>query len=134
MNDFIENAISDAGLEMQVNETEADLYMCKISNTLDPDVKWQRNITMKAGYGAPTLGNVLYYYALRAQEVSQTDDVLEWARETERDLNHPKTLANYGQLVQDKTDLRLLLSEPVYQKMMAGLEISQAIGNAGGYN
>lgn len=119
---------------MQISETEPGLYACTITSTANPDFKWQRSINTKEGYDAPALGNVIYHYALRTQEVSQYDDVLEWADDNDRDLNDMKTIPDFKQLVQDKTDLRLMLSEPVYQTMMAALEISQAIGNAGGYN
>ena len=130
MDDYINIAITEAGLEMRVSEAKPGLYRCTMTSTANPDFNWQRDINTKAGHGAPNIGNVFYHYALRAQEVSQYDDVLEWSDENERDLNDPKTIPDFQQLVQDKTDLRLLLSEPVYQKMMTGLEIHQAISCA----
>ncbi len=89
-----------------------------------------RDISIKPGYDAPDVGNLIYHFALSAQEVSQYDDVLEWATEEGRDLNDIETLPMFRQLVDNKRDFRLLLSEPVYQNLMAALEISQAIGNA----
>ena len=130
MSDYIDIAITEAGLEMLVSEATPGLYHCTITSTANPKFNWQRNLNTKAGHGAPGIGNVLYHYALRAQEISQYNDVLEWSDENERDLSDPKTIPDFKQLVQDKTDLRLLLSEPVYQKMMAGLEIHQAISCA----
>ncbi len=130
MSDYIDIAIKTAGLELRVSKAKPDLYHCIITSTANPDFNWQRGLNTKAGYGAPNIGNVLYHYALRAQEISQYDDILEWSDENGHDLNDPNTLPDFKQLVQDKTDLRLLLSEPVYQNMMAGLEISQAIACA----
>jgi len=133
MTDFINDAIEDAGLAMHIFEAKPDVYTCTITGITDPDLKWERNITSKTGYGAPTIGNVLYHYALRAQDISQYDDVLEWSDENKRDLNDPKTISEFKQLVQDKTDLALLLGEPIYQGLLSGLEISQAINNAAGH-
>ncbi len=130
VSDYIDIAIADAGLDMQVDEAEPGIYHCTLTSTTNPDFNWQRDLNTKAGHGAPGIGNVLYHYALRAQEVSQYNDVLEWSEDNGRNLNDPQTIPEFTQLVQDKTDLRLLLSEPVYQKMMAGLEIHQAISCA----
>ena len=118
---------------MQVVKAKPDVYTCSITGTFNPDLEWKRDVSAKPGTGAPTLGNVLYHYALRAQEVSQFDDILEWSDENKRDLNDPKTIPEFKQLVQDKTDLGLLLGEPIYQALLSGLEISQAIHDAAGY-
>jgi hypothetical protein len=133
MSDFINDAVESAGLDMQVVDIEPDVYACTITSSQRSGFEWQRNITTKAGRGAPTLGNVLYYYALRAQDVSQYDDILGWSDDNERDLNDPQTIPDFKQLVQDKTDLGLLLGEPAYQALLSGLEISQAIHNAAGH-
>jgi len=137
MSDFIYDAIEDAGLTMQVVEAEPDVYTCTITSTItgtiNPDLKWKRDVATKPGTGAPTLGNVLYHHALRAQGVSQYDDILDWSDDNKRDLNDAKTIPEFKQLVQDKTDLSLLLGEPIYQSLMTGLAISQAIHNAAGH-
>jgi len=133
MSDFIKDAIESAGLAMQVADVEPDVYACVVTSSQNPDFEWKRNITTKSERGAPSLGNVLYYYATRAQEVSQYDDVLGWSDDNERDLNDSKTIPEFKQLVQDKTDLGLLLGEPTYQALLSGLEISQAIHNAAGH-
>lgn len=127
MTDFIDDAVKDAGISLQVEEKGADQYACTLTSRHG---KMVRDISIKPGYGAPDVGNLLYHFALSAQEVSQYDDVLEWAREEGRDLNDIETLPMFRQLVDNKRDFRLLLSEPVYQNLMAALEISQAIGNA----
>ena len=133
MSDFIKDAIESAGLVMHVVDAEPDVYACVIKGSQNPGFKWKRNITTKPDRGAPSLGKVLYYYATRAQEVSQYDDVLGWSDENKHDLNDPKTIPEFKQLVQDKTDLGLLLGEPTYQALLSGLEISQAIHNAAGH-
>ena len=133
MSDFIKDAIDSAGLVMHVADVEPDVYACAITSSQNPDFEWKRNITTKSERGAPSLGNVLYYYATRAQEVSQYDDVLGWSDDNERDLNDSKTIPEFKQLVQDKTDLGLLLGEPTYQVLLSGLDISQAIHNAAGH-
>ena len=85
---------------------------------------------MKPGFEAPTLGGVLYHYALIAQNMTEYDDVLEWADDTSRDLAKPETLKEFKQMVEDETDLRKILTEKVFQELLAGLAISQAINNA----
>ena len=133
MSDFINDAVEGAGLVMQVTKVRQNVFACTITRNQKPDYDWKRNITTKPDYGAPTIGNVLYHYALRAQDVSQYADVLGWSDEDKRDLNDPKTIPEYKQLAQDKTDLGLLLGEPIYQTLLTGLEISQAIHNAAGH-
>ncbi len=128
MSDFIDTAIQDTGVSLHTEPTDkANCFKC-IMTSAHGDMR--RTMTMREGCGAPALGDLMLYYALRAQDISQYDDILEWSDENERDLNDPKTIPDFKQLVQDKTDLRLLLSEPAYQKMMAGLEIHQAISCA----
>ncbi len=127
MNDFIDDAITAADVKMDVSAKGALLYACTLVSTHG---KMSRDIAMKPDSPAPTLGNIVYHYALVAQEVSQYDDILEWAKDTGRDLNDPSTIPYFNQMVADKTDLRLLLSERVYVDMMAALEINQAIANA----
>ncbi|HEC00469.1 MAG TPA: hypothetical protein ENI91_02125 [Sphingomonadales bacterium] len=127
MSDFIEEAITAAAVELDISLKEDNQYACIMTS---PHGKMVRDITVKPGYDAPTLGNVIYHYALVAQEVSQYDDVLEWADDTGHKLSDSKTLPKFRQMVDDKRDLRLLLSESIYQDMMGALEISQAICNA----
>jgi hypothetical protein len=70
------------------------------------------------------------HYALIAHTLSEYDDMLEWADDTGRDLAKPETKKDFKQLVEDDTDLRKVLSEKVFQDLLAGLSISQAINNA----
>jgi len=127
MADFIDDAIASAEVTMEQSLKQENLYICKLTSRHGT---MTRNIEMGAGSAPPSLGNVIYYYAVRAQEISSYDDLLEWADELEHDLNDPKTMPNFKQLVSDKTDLRLLLGEQNYQEMLTALEISQAITNA----
>jgi len=127
MSDFIEEAITAAAVELDISLKEDDQYACVMTSS---NGKMVRDITVKSGYDAPTLGNVIYHYALVAQEVSQYDDVLEWADDTGHKLSDSETLPKFRQMGDDKRDLRLLLSESIYQDMMGALEISQAICNA----
>ena len=127
MADFIDDAIASAELTMEQTLKQENLYACTLTschNTMT------RNIAMEPGTAPPSLGNIVYYYALRAQELSYYDDITEWADDLEYDLNDPKTIPDFKQLVADKTDLRRLLGEKNYQGMMAALEISQAMSSA----
>jgi len=128
MGDFIDEAIAAAEVRLDISHGANGGYSCVLTSRHGRMV---RDITIKTGRDAPTVGNLIYHFALSAQEVSEYDDVLEWADDTGRDLNDNQTLPLFRQLVDNKRDFRLLLSEPVYQKLMAGLEISQAIGGAG---
>ena len=127
MADFIDEAIASCELTMKQTLKQEHHYACTLKSCHST---MMRDIAMEPGHAPPSLGNILYYYAQRAQEISQYDDMLEWADEMEYDLSDPKTIPNYKQLVSDKTDLRLLLGEANYQGMMAGFEISQAMANA----
>lgn len=125
--DFIAETITNAQLTFEVKEISADYYDCKISSAYG---EMKRKIRMKPGFEAPTLGGVLYHYALIAQNMTEYDDVLEWADDTSRDLAKPETLKEFKQMVEDETDLRKILTEKVFQELLAGLAISQAINNA----
>lgn len=70
MSGFINDVIEGAGLVMQVTEVRQNIFACTITRSQKLDYDWKRNITTKPGFGAPTIGNVLYHYALRAQDVS----------------------------------------------------------------
>jgi len=127
MADFIEEAIASAELTMEQTVSQDDQYACVLTschNTM------KRTIIMAPGVAPPSLGKILYYYAERAQEISEFDDITEWADEMEYDLNDPKIIPDYKQLVSDSTDLRLLLGEENYQGLITALEISQAMANA----
>lgn len=127
MSDFIQDAIDAAELTLQTAPKAENVYTCTITSRHAVMI---RTLTMKPGYDAPTLGAVLLYYSERAQQVEEIDDVLEWASGHDRDLNDPKTVPTFKQLVTDQDDLRRLLSDRPYQTLISGLEISQAISNA----
>jgi hypothetical protein len=127
MSDYIEDAITAAGVELDISVKDDGQYACVMTSSHG---KMVRDITVKPGHDAPTLGNIIYHFALVAQEVSQYDDVLEWADDTGHKLSDSETLPKFRQMVDDKRDLRLLLSERAYQDMMGALEISQAICHA----
>ncbi len=127
MTDFIEEVISDAKLELIIFEQHENLYECTLTSVHGKMVK---EMKMQPGYGAPSLGNIIYYYALRSQQIDQCDDILDWAKEREQDLNEASTIANFNQLLEDQKDFKILLSEPIYQNLLTALEISQAIENA----
>ena len=129
MADFIDEAMASCELTMEQTLKQENLYACSLKSCHST---MTRDIEMEAGCAPPSLGNILYYYAERAQDISYYDDILEWADEMEYDLSDPKTIPKYKQLVSDKTELRLLLGEENYQGMMAGFEISQAIAMAAG--
>ena len=127
MSDFIQDAITAAGVTLQRTLIQADLYDCTLTS---PDHTMQRKIAMKPDHDAPTLGGLLYHYALIAQQLEEIDDVLEWADDNGHDLSDPKTLSKFQQMVTDKDDLHRLLGDPAYRDLMSGLAISQAISNA----
>ena len=127
MADFINDAISEAKIEIIITEKNENLYRCALTSVYG---KMKREISMETGYSVPSLGNILYHYLVLAQQIDQCEDILEWAKEREYDLNEASTIVNFNQLLEDQKDLRILLSEPIYQKLITGLEISQAIGNA----
>ena len=129
MTDFIDDAITDAELTMEQSLKRENLHDCTLTSR---HATMTRDIAVEAGSAPPSLGNIIYYYAVRAQELSYYDDITEWADDLEYDLSDPKTIPNFKQQVSDKTDLRLLLGEKNYQGMMAALEISQAMSNAMG--
>ena len=127
MVDFIAAAISEAKIEIVITEKSDNLYRCALTSVYG---KMKREISMKPGYSAPSLGNILYHYAVLSQQIDRCDDILDWAKERECNLNEASTIVNFNQLLEDQKDLRILLSEPIYQKLLTGLEISQAIENA----
>jgi len=127
MNDFIEDAVAAAGLSLKTKPMETDQHWCEMVSVHGT---MERAINVKPGFGAPSIGGLIHHFALVAQNLDQYDDILDWSKDNDIDLNDPKTIPRFTKLVDNQRDLRLLLSEPVYQKMMTGLEISQAISNA----
>jgi hypothetical protein len=125
--DFIDETIADAQLVFTVEKISDDYYACQITS---PFGEMKRKLRMKPGYEPPTLGGMLYHYALIAQNLSEYDDMLEWADDSSRDLAEPETIKEFKQMVEDDTDLRKLLSEKIFQNLLAGLAISQAINKA----
>jgi hypothetical protein len=125
--DFITETIADAQLTFEAEKISEDYYACLITS---PHGKMKRNLRMKPGHEAPTLGGMLYHYALIVQSLNEYEDVLEWADDTNRDLNKPETVKEFKQMVEDETSLRLILSETIFQNLLSGLAISQAINNA----
>lgn len=127
MADFIDDAISAAALSMSVEEKENNAYRCELKSKHHTMI---RTITMAEGYGAPVLGNLLYYYATEIQHYDDCDDILEWADDMDINPGDDLSLRKWEQLGKDHKDLRLLLGEQNYQSMMAALAISQAIDSA----
>lgn len=125
--DFIAETIADAQLTLDVEAISEDYYACQITS---PHGEMKRKIRMKPGYEAPTLDGVLYHYALIAQNLIEYDDMLEWADDTKRDVAKPEVIKEFKQMVEDETDLRKILTEKMFQELLAGLAISQAINNA----
>ncbi len=128
MTDFIETAINEAGLTLETAPGDKpDSYRCTISNGRYEMV---RTMTMKQGSGPPNLGGLLLYHAEQVQQIYDCDDMLDWAEDYELDLGDYKTRDRFTDLVKDQDDLRRLLGDDGFHKMMGGLEIHQAIGNA----
>lgn len=124
MSDYIDDAIAEAKIEMACTALDNNKYRCVLTSSYG---EMTRDISIKEGNGAPNMGNIIYHFALNAQNIDYYDDILEWSKEECQDLNAPETIPKYKQFVANKDDLRLLLSERVYKSMMSGLEISQAI-------
>lgn len=108
MTDFIADAITKAQLSFKAEEISEDYYACHLTS---PHGEMKRNIRMKPGYEPHMLGGVLYHYALIVQSLNEYDDILEWAKDRDRDLNEPDTLKDYRQMVEDETDLKRVLAE-----------------------
>lgn len=127
MTDFILDTISEAELTLDCAEAGEGAFMCTF---VSRHGQMTRRITMKPGYGAPELGELLYYFAVRAQEADAAEDISDWAEINGKDLSAPNAVNDFNQLVTDQRDLELLLGRSAYDAMMAGLAISQAIENA----
>jgi len=73
---------------------------------------------------------VIYCYAVIAQQAGEYDDIPEWSKDHGYDLNDPATIPKFDQLVDDERDFQLLLGPDVFEDIMTGLAISQAVENA----
>jgi len=125
--DFIAETIADAQLTFEVEKISEGYYACQITSPLG---EMKRKLRMKPGYEPPTLGGMLYHYVLIAQNISEYDDMFEWADDTNRDLTEAETIQEFKQMVEDEINLRLLLSEETFQNLLSGLAINQATNNA----
>ena len=129
MHDYIQDAIDAGGLQMTTEPLAEDRYRCIVVGQSGEMV---RELRMKPGYGAPTLGQFLYYYATRVQAVEDTDDFLEWADDYGHDPADPKALSAYRDYVADIDDLKRILGVEGYDNLLTGLAIDQAITRARG--
>lgn len=127
MTDYVQVAIDSASVQLHTDSLDNNQYRCRLSSPL---ATMSRDLTVKAGYGAPTAGQFLYYYMTRVQLVNDCDDVLAWADESNKKVADPEVLAEYRQLVADLDDLKRVLGLQVFDQMMGGLAIEQAIGAA----
>ncbi len=125
MKDFIEQTILQAELTLESRPAEsADQFICTLKS---PHGEMTRTIRMRQGRDAPNVHSLLFYWAENLQQVWLSEDILDWAEEYRYDPADPESRALFQNLVADEDALRLVLSDEVYQHMMAGLEIHQAI-------
>lgn len=127
MTDFIDDAIKSARLKLNVTQEAEDTYRCIITS---PHGELNRSIEMRPGSGAPKIGDLLLYYAEKAQQANSYDDIEEWADEFDHDPSSDETKKAYEKLMSDRNTLRQMLGPYTYDALMRGLEISQAINNA----
>ncbi len=127
MSDFIQDAINEAELTLTCVEAGEDVYACTL---VSPRGRMQRRLTMRPEHGAPSIGEFLYYFAVVAQQADEAEDISDWAEIHGKDLSAPNVVNEFTQLVTDQRDLEIVMGTKAYDGMMAGLVISQAIGNA----
>ena len=127
MADFIDDAISAADVTMTVSDLGDNSYKCEM---VSKHGQMTRTITMAEGYGAPQLGNLIYYYATEIQLYEDCEDILEWADDMGLNPGDHETRKRYDQIATDHKDLRLLFGELTFQMLMSALAISQAVAAA----
>ena len=127
MSDFILDAINEAELTLDCVEAGEDVYVCTLAS---PRGRMKRRMTMKAGHGEPSIGEFLFYFAVIAQLADEAEDITDWAEIHGKDLSAPNVVNEFTHLVADQRDLEIVMGTHAYDGMMAGLAVSQAIGNA----
>ncbi|PHS28384.1 MAG: hypothetical protein COA84_00955 [Robiginitomaculum sp.] len=128
MTDFVEEAVMEANVMLEVAKTEDGVFRCTLTSDYNQMV---RHITVKEGIDhTPGAGNLLYHFALVTQGVLGSDDLDDWAEEQGLDPNDEAIKARYEQALTDAEDLRTLLGGYTFGNLMGGLAIHQAIGNA----
>ncbi len=129
MSDFIDDAIIDANVALDAEQSAPGVFHCVLKSDYGQMV---RDITLKEGHqDAPATGQLLYHFALVAQGIEACDDFADWAEEYDHDPADAEAKAVYEQYVLDAKDLRALLGGYTFGNLMGGLAIHQAIGNAG---
>ncbi|MAI90301.1 hypothetical protein [Ponticaulis sp.] len=124
MIDFIEDAIRRSRLELSCEPLGEDAYMCTFVSTRG---RMRRRIQMQPGHGEPTPGQLLYYYAVLAQQMDEAEDITEWAEIHGKDLSAHGTVSDFNQGVADRRDLEIVLGPDTFDALLTGLAISQAI-------
>jgi len=128
MSDFIDTAIREASISLHTEPADkANCFKCIMTSSYGT---MTRTMTMREGYDAPPLGDLMLYYAETLQSVYLSEDILDWASEYEHDLTDNKTQSTFEGLVKNEADMRILLGDKIYRNMMTGLEIHQAISRA----
>ncbi|MEO1029327.1 MAG: hypothetical protein AAFX02_09760 [Pseudomonadota bacterium] len=127
MIDFIQDTIEMTKLRMDVSEAGEDSYRCVMSS---PHGEMERTVTMRPGYGAPSLEAVLHFYAERAQLAGEYASLEEWAEEFSHDPEAPESIEAHEKLMSDRSNLRQMLGPYAFDALMTGLSISQAIERA----
>ncbi len=128
MSDFIDEAIAAANLTLTAEKTGPNAYHCTLVSDYGQMV---RDITVrKAAPNAPTIGNLVYYFAVQAQSVIDYDDFEEWADDEGFENFDPQARKNYEQHCKDARELRVLFGDEAFQNLMGALAIHQAISKA----
>ncbi|MEL6443940.1 MAG: hypothetical protein AAF089_11330 [Bacteroidota bacterium] len=132
MSDYIDDAIDAGALRMRVQPLGGQRYQVTVTSAerTSPWGTWTEPITMQPGYPAPTLGQVLFFTAGRLQAVEDTDDFLDWCDETGRNPGEAEALARYRDLVDLRDHVRGTMGVDVYESLLAGYAIDQAITRA----
>lgn len=125
MADYILETIENCALKIETSNIEGQLYECSLVSSTHT---MTRQIEMKPdSTSGPTAGQMLYYYAVRAQSVEICDDFLDWAAENDLDASESAVLNDYRTLVSDADDLKALLGTTSYDNLLSALAIDQAI-------
>ena len=125
MADYILETIENCALKIETSNIEGQLYECSLVSSTQT---MTRQIEMKPdSTSGPTAGQMLYYYAVRAQSVEICDDFLDWAAENDLDASESAVLNDYRTLVSDADDLKALLGTTSYDNLLSALAIDQAI-------
>lgn len=127
MSDLVQDAIDAAGISMTTEVMPDGRFRCDL---VSAHGRLRKSVDAPTDAAEPDLYRVIFRCAMEAQHLDECDDITDWATDMKKDLAAPGVLAEFQEAMDERRDFEFLLSYRVFEQLMTGLAIYQAIGGA----